>query len=189
MLQPPPHAHFIRKAVLISKISRMPKDVQDLKNELHRVTTTTLVYKPNSTKISLGEPNFTYLITKRAMHKLVMPGKWTIPGGGLHVSDYINTPPTTKAKQWYGALEKSLRREIKEEVGLEIGKPEFLTDLTFIRPDGVPVICFSYFATFVGGEVKLDADTTDYAWVDLEEAKKYDLIDGIWEEIEMVDKI
>ncbi len=158
----------------------MLTDQQDLKNELHRITTTTLVYKPD----------LTYLITKRAMHKIVMPGKWTIPGGGLHVNDYINTPSSTAgAKQWYGALEKSLRREIKEEVGLEVGKLEFLVDLTFIRPDGVPVICFSYFAPYINGEVKLDEDTTEFRWVTLEEAKNYDLIDGIWEEIEMADKI
>lgn len=148
--------------------------------ELHRITTTTLVYKPN----------FTYLITKRAMHKKVMPGKWTIPGGGLSVDDYINTPPSTKgAQQWYGALEKSLRREIREEVNLEIGKPEFLVDLTFIRPDGIPVICFSYFAPYVSGEVKLDEDATDFKWVTLEEAKDYDLIEGIWGEIEMAEKL
>jgi 8-oxo-dGTP pyrophosphatase MutT (NUDIX family) len=121
--------------------------------ELHRITTTTLVYKPD----------LIYLITKRAMHKKVMPGKWTIPGGGLSTDDYIYTPSSTQgAKQWYGALQISLKREIKEETNLEIGKPEFLVDLTFIRPDGVPVICFSYFAPYVSGEVILDEDATDF---------------------------
>lgn len=148
--------------------------------ELHRITTTTLVYKPD----------LKYLITKRAMHKKVMPGKWTIPGGGMSTDDYSSDKPSTNgALQWYGALEKSLRREIKEETGLEIGKPEFLVDLTFIRPDGVPVICFSYFAPYLSGEVKLDEDATDFAWVTLEEAKKYDLIDGIWDEIRQVQEI
>lgn len=148
--------------------------------ELHRITTTTLVYKPGRI----------YLITKRALHKKLMPGKWTIPGGGLSVDDYINEPSSTKmGKQWYGALEKSLRREIKEEVNLEIGKPEFLVDLTFIRPDAIPVICFSYFAPYVSGEVALDEDATEFAWVTLEQAKEYDLIDGIWDEIREVDEI
>ncbi|HEY4515683.1 MAG TPA: NUDIX domain-containing protein [Candidatus Paceibacterota bacterium] len=148
--------------------------------ELHRITSTALVYKPD----------FTYLITKRAMHKKVMPGKWTIPGGGLSVDDYIDTPSSTgDGKQWYGALEKSLRREIKEEVNLEIGKPEFLVDLTFIRPDGVPVICFSYFAPYISGEVKLDDDATDFKWVTVDEAAEYDLIDGVLGEIQEVHKI
>ena len=152
----------------------------EINKELHRITTTALVYKPD----------YTYLITKRALHKKVMPGKWTIPGGGLSMDDYVNTPSSTEgAKQWYGAVQISLRREIKEEVNLEIGKPELLIDLTFIRPDGVPVVCFSYYAPYVSGEVKLDEDATEFAWVTLEEAKNYDLIDGIWDEIRQVEEI
>ena len=151
-----------------------------LNKELHRVTTTVVIYKPN----------FTYLITKRAPHKILMPNKWTVPGGGLNVDDYIHSKPETpEAPQWYGALEISMRREIKEEVNLEIGKPEFLTDLAFIRPDGVPVICFSYFAPYVSGDVVLDADATEFAWVSLEEAKNYDLIAGVWDEIREVEEI
>lgn len=148
--------------------------------ELHRVVTTVLIYKPD----------FTYLITKRALHKKMMPGKWTIPGGGLTVDDYIHTPPHSKgAPQWYGALQNAMKREIKEEVNLEIGKAELLTDLTFVIPDGTPVICFSYFAPYISGEVVLDEDATEYAWVTAEEAKSYDLIDGIWGEINEIDQI
>jgi len=164
--------------------------------ELHRITTTTLVYKPDpSSRVELTTGQaFIYLITKRAMHKKVMPGKWTIPGGGLSMDDYINTLSSTEgAKQWYGALERSLRREIKEEVNLYVGKPELLVDLTFIRPDGIPVLCLSYFAPYVSGEVSIDqdidGDTTDFAWVSLEEAKNYDLIEGIWDEMRQVDEI
>ena len=78
---------------------------------------------------------------------------------------------------------------MREEVNLEIEKPQYLLDLTFIRPDGIPVLVLNYFAKYKSGEVKLDADSIDYKWVTLEEAKSYDIIDGIWEEIEMVDKI
>ena len=148
--------------------------------ELHRIVTTALIYKPN----------LTYLITKRAMHKKVMPGKWTIPGGGLTMDDYIDSTPSTQgAKQWYGALEISLRREIREEVNLGIGKLEFLTDLTFIRPDGIPVLCLSYFAPYVSGEVKLDNDATEFAWITVDKVGDYDLIDGIAEEIRQIDNI
>jgi 8-oxo-dGTP pyrophosphatase MutT (NUDIX family) len=148
--------------------------------ELHRIATTTIIYKSYHT----------FLITKRSPAKKVHPNKWTVPGGGLNTDDYINTPPSTSdGKQWYGALENSLRREIKEEVNLEIGKPEFLVDLTFIRPDGVPVLVLSYFAPYVSGEVVLDEDATEFAWVTLEQAKNYDLIDGIWDEIRQVDEI
>ena len=124
------------------------------------------------------------------MHKKVMPGKWTIPGGGLTMDDYIDSTPSTQgAKQWYGALEISLRREIREEVNLGIGKLEFLTDLTFIRPDGIPVLCLSYFAPYVSGEVKLDNDATEFAWITVDKVGDYDLIDGIAEEIRQIDNI
>jgi len=82
-----------------------------------------------------------------------------------------------------------LRREIKEEVNVEIGKPEFFTDFTYITPDGVPVLGFTYFAEYVSGEVVLDEDATEFAWVSLEEASKYDLIDGLLGELKPVDEI
>jgi ADP-ribose pyrophosphatase YjhB (NUDIX family) len=82
-----------------------------------------------------------------------------------------------------------LYREIDEEVNIKIEKPEFLVDLTFIRPDGIPVIVFSYFAKYISGDVTLDADAVDFKWVTLEEAKNYDLIDGVWEEIRDVEHI
>jgi len=146
--------------------------------ELHRITVTAIIYKDGK-----------YLITKRSPHKKVFPNKWTVPGGGMNVDDYINTPVSTKSGQWYYAIEKTLRREVKEEVNLEIKKPVYLLDLAFISPQGTPVIVLSYYAEYDSGEIKLDEDSTDYKWVTLEEAKQYDIIDGIWEEIEMVDKI
>ncbi len=144
---------------------------------LHRITSTAIVCKAGK-----------YLITQRSLNKKVFPGKWHVPGGGLAVGDYKNSPKN-KAGQWYFAVENSLRREIREEVGLEVKKLKFLLDLAFIRPDGIPVATLSYWAQYKSGKVKLDEDSIDYKWVTLAEAKKYDLIDGIWEEIEMVDKI
>jgi 8-oxo-dGTP pyrophosphatase MutT (NUDIX family) len=86
-------------------------------------------------------------------------------------------------------MQKSLLRELAEEVGVRVGKPEFLVELTFIRPDGIPVIVFSYFTKFISGKVKLDDDAVEFAWPTLREAKKYDLIDGIWGELRDVEKI
>ena len=148
--------------------------------ELHRITTTAIIYSSD----------FKYLITKRSLYKKVMPGKWTVPGGGLCIDDYVNTKPSTEgSNQWYGVLENSLRREIREEVNVEIGKPEFLVDLTFIRPDGVPVLCISYYAPYISGEVILDEDATEYTWISADEVANYDLIEGIDHEIQQVDEI
>ncbi len=151
----------------------------EIKNrELHRITSTAIIYKKDK-----------YLLLKRSLNKKAFPGQWTVPGGGLEVDDYLNIPKTTK-DHWYFAIEKSLRREIKEECNLEVGKMKYLVDIAFIRPDGIPTIILSFYTPFKSGEVKLEEEeNTDYAWVSYEEAKEYDLVEGLLEEIEMVDKI
>ncbi len=150
--------------------------------ELHRIAITGIIYNDDGK----------YLVTKRSLEKKAFPGMWTVPGGGISTDDYIDTPPTHANGQWYNIVEQTLRREIKEEVNVEIEKPEYLLDLTFIRPDNVPVLVLSYMCKYASGEVKIEGDngdTIDFAWATLEDLKSYELIDGILEEIEMVDKI
>ena len=145
--------------------------------ELHRVATTCIIYNDTGK----------YLVTKRSPHKKAFPNKWTVPGGGLSTDDYIHTPKSYGAPQWYGSLELALIREVKEEVNVEIGKPKYLLDLTFINPAGVPCLVISYYAPYVSGEVKLDEDAVEYKWVTLKEAKELDFISGIYDEIAMVE--
>ncbi len=150
-------------------------EIKDRK--LHRVALTCIIHK-----------NGEYLLTQRGLNEKAFPGKWTVPGGNLEVDDYINLP-ASDAGQWYNALDIALRREVKEETGLQVGKLNYLVDITFIRPDGVPVVILSYWADYESGEVKLGGDSANFSWVTLDQAKNYDLIDGILGEIEMVDKI
>jgi len=145
--------------------------------ELHRIAITCIIYNDKRK----------YLVTKRSPHKKVHPNKWTVPGGGLNTDDYISTPQTHGNAGWYGAVEKALLREVKEEVNVEIGELHYLLDLTFIRPDGIPVLVLSYYAPYLSGKVTLDEDAVEYKWVTLKEAKELDLIAGLYEEIEMVD--
>ena len=144
---------------------------------LHRTSSTAIIYKDNK-----------YLLVRRSLDKKAFPGKWTVPGGGLEVDDYINLPKTT-SELWYFVIENSLRREIKEETNTEVGKIKYLLSMTFIRTDGIPVVILSFYCPYKSGEVKLDEDHIDYAWATFEEVKKYDLVEGLLEEIEMVDEI
>ncbi|MBZ9578360.1 NUDIX domain-containing protein [Patescibacteria group bacterium] len=144
--------------------------------ELHRITSTAIVHKDGK-----------YLLLQRSPNKKAFPGKWTVPGGGLEVSDYINLPKTT-SDHWYFAIENSLRREIKEETGLEVGELKYLCSMTFIRPDGIPTVILSFYCDWKSGLVKLDEDNINYAWTAVEEAKNYDLVEGLLEEIKMVDR-
>lgn len=145
--------------------------------EQHRIATTAIIFR--------GDARM--LITKRAPHKKVWPNRWTVPGGGLETDDYTYLEPTHPGDtpQWYSVVDRSLRREIREEVGLEIGAPTLVCDLAFIRPDGQPVLVLSYMADLVGtSSVVYDEDTAGHAWVTAEEAKSFDLIDGIQWELE-----
>lgn len=129
-----------------------------------------------------------FLITKRSPKEKAFPNQWTVPGGKLELNDYTNRPKDTSA-HWYNIFEDLLKREVFEETGLEIKNIKYLTSLSFIRPDKIPTIVVSLFADYSKGELKLCPELTEHAWVALEEAKNYNLIEGIYEELEMLDKI
>ncbi|MFA6519759.1 MAG: NUDIX domain-containing protein [Candidatus Paceibacterota bacterium] len=143
---------------------------------LHEVAITAIVVKDGK-----------YLITRRVMSKKRFPGKWTVPGGRITTDDYINLPKDTD-ECWYNVLERVVRREVTEEVGLEIKNIEYVTSLATIDKEGTPILIISCMADWAGGEVVLQTSETDeYAWVTLEEGKSYDLIGGIDEELQMAD--
>lgn len=143
---------------------------------LHEVAITAIIVKD-------GE----YLITRRALTKKRFPGKWTVPGGKMETSDYLKLPKDTEF-YWYNVLERTLKRETKEEVGLEIANIEYVTSLARVHEDGSPSLVISCMADYVSGEVKLQAEENDqFIWVTLEEAKSNDLLDGIYDELCMVE--
>ena len=61
--------------------------------------------------------------------------------------------------------------------------------MTFIQPDNSPMLIISLSAEHDNGEVVLNNESINYKWVDVEEAKNYDLIEGIYEEIVMLDNL
>jgi len=128
-----------------------------------------------------------YLISKRSEKEKNFPNFWTVPGGKLETTDYMSRTKDTN-DHWYNVLEDLSRREVKEEVGLEIKNINYVTSLVYIRSDGIPAIIISLYADWASGEVKLEEDMVDYKWVSLKEAKNYQLIEGIYEELEMLDK-
>lgn len=143
---------------------------------LHEVVVTAIVVKDEK-----------YLITRRSATKKRFPSMWTVPGGKLETSDYTSTPKPTK-DYWYNVLEGVVRREVKEETGIEIDNIDYVTSLATIHTDGTPSIVISVMADYVSGEVVLqEAETDKHEWVTLEEANAYDLIDGIYDELKMAD--
>lgn len=129
-----------------------------------------------------------YLIAKRAEWEKAFPGKWSVPGGKLKVLDYILKKKDTR-DHWYNIFENVLISETAEEVGLNIKCIGYITSMVYIRSDDVPCLIVSLYAHAEEGEVKLCNALSEYKWVNLEEAKKYDLVEGLYEEIEMLDKL
>lgn len=127
-----------------------------------------------------------YLITQRSHIKKRFPDMWTVPGGHLEEQDYKDVPLNGDGCR-YGVLENALHREVREEVGLEIKNLRWITSMTL---DHDKVLVISLLADYAAGETVLDAaESQDYAWVTLQEAKSYKLIDGIFEELELAEAI
>lgn len=145
-------------------------------NKLHEVVITAIVVRDGK-----------YLITRRAKTKKRFPGMWTVPGGKLETADYTSLPRDTKS-YWYNVLEKTLRREAQEEVGIRIKNIQYVTSLATVHDDGSPSLVISCLADYDSGEIRLQSEETDaHAWVTIREAKKYDLIDGIYDELAMAE--
>jgi 8-oxo-dGTP diphosphatase len=143
---------------------------------LHEVVMSTIIVKDTK-----------FLITRRSPNKKRFPGMWTIPGGKLETKDYLDLPKSTEF-YWYNVLEQVLRREVSEEVGLEVTNIEYITSLATVHADGSPSLVITCIADYVSGEVTLQKDEADdFKWVNIEEAKGYKLIDGIYDELVMAD--
>lgn len=143
---------------------------------LHEVVITAIIVKGGK-----------YLITRRSPNKKRFPGMWTVPGGKMETSDYLNLPKDTE-HYWYNVLERTLKREVKEEVGIDIDNVEYVTSLATVHADGNPSLVISCLADYARGKIKLQEGESDqYAWVSLKGAKNYQLIDGIYDELVMAE--
>lgn len=139
---------------------------------MHEVVATVIIVKDGQ-----------YLITRRSPQKKRFPGMWTVPGGHLEIDDYIHMPKD-KNGYWNNVLEHSLKREVKEEVGLEIKNVEYVTSMALVHNDGSPSIIISCVAEYVSGDVVLQEEETDkFKWVSIDEAKRYSFVGGIYNEM------
>ncbi|MGD0729390.1 MAG: NUDIX domain-containing protein [Candidatus Micrarchaeaceae archaeon] len=134
------------------------------------------------------------LILKRDKREKAHPEKYAFPGGKLEWKDMdINNPTRINGDilDYENAVEELLRREVMEEAGIEIHDAfAYVNSVAFIRPDEIPVILVKFAAKYKSGEVKLEEGSfTDHAWVNEEEVKNYDCIEGIKEEVSNVVRI
>ena len=134
------------------------------------------------------------LILKRSERETVHPGRFGVVGGKLeHVNLNLSKPSHVNGDtlDFYNAIPELAAREAKEEAGINVGGDlKYISSLVFVRPDAVPVVLLEFAAEYTGGEVILEKGAfSDYAWVNAEEVKQYETIDGIDEEVAIAVKL
>ena len=96
-------------------------------------------------------------------------GEWSIPGGAVELDE---------------SVEAALRREVREETGLEIAVGRFLEVFERVEPDGDGGVRFhfvvlDYAATVVGGTLRAGDDAADAAFAEPDDLDRYALADTV----------
>lgn len=114
------------------------------------------------------EKNGKFLIAQRSFDEVQEPGKWSLPGGKVEVEGHD-----------HDVLEKGVKREIKEEVGITIyDNPIYVCSGSFIRVDKAPVVSILFLCKWKSGIAKPLEDSIDVAWIDIKDLDKYEFAIG-----------
>ncbi len=103
-----------------------------------------------------------YLMAKRGNTEPHKPGVWSLPGG--KVENEVERD----------ILQSTLKKEIKEEVGLDITETiELVYNNTFRRIDNAHVVSLTFLCHYKGGEAEALDDTAEVKWFTIEELKNF----------------
>jgi 8-oxo-dGTP pyrophosphatase MutT (NUDIX family) len=149
------------------------------KEKLFYFVANTIVYRDSDKRC---------LILKRSEREIAHPGRYGVIGGKLEWNDMPVEKPdhiNGDVLDYNDMLEKLIAREAMEEAGVEIYRDMlYINSKTFIRPDEVPTVMIKFTSKYKSGDVILeDGAFTDHAWVNEEEVKDFNCIDGIQEEV------
>jgi len=106
-----------------------------------------------------------FLIIKRGSNEDVYAEEWDIPGG--------------KVKFGENPIE-SLKREVKEEAGIQIDVKKPIDIWTFFKNKGkTQVIGVTFLCNFISGDVALGKEHIDFRWISPNEIGNYKIHEGI----------
>jgi mutator protein MutT len=104
------------------------------------------------------------LIAQRSPEEGHEGGRWSIPGGKIESSG-----------EEHDVLLKNIKREISEEVGIEIfDNITLVHDNTFTRSNGDNVLALVFLCKYKSGEAKPLEDTVAVRWVGKDEIDNYE---------------
>lgn len=101
-----------------------------------------------------------YLIIRRGAKESHAAGMFSLVGGKVEMAD--------------GTLEEALRREIFEEVGLQVDKEMvYIESQAFVADDGEPVMNIVFLCRFIGGRAKIKnrAEVAEIRWLTASEIR------------------
>lgn len=123
----------------------------------------------NACAVIVDEDNKILLLKRSSDPKIWQPSKWALVGGGIEKGE---------------TAEEAIKREIKEEIDLDIDK--FTKSFTIQRnPDSIETV----FACRYKGEptdIKLNDEHTNYGWYDVDEMNFLDIVPNLLEYINLV---
>lgn len=77
-----------------------------------------------------------YLLARRSLKDDQAAGKWAVPGGKVDMELESNI------------VENALKREVMEEVGVEVDGFQFLSSRSFIRSSGHHVVALAFIVNY-----------------------------------------
>jgi len=115
---------------------------------------------------ALIEKDGEFLFGKKDVGVGPFPDKWLIPGGGVDLE--------------HETLEEGLRREIREETGIEITnirRETFKDEVGIKHEEKIYHIFLDYYAQYASGEVRAGDDLKEVKWIKKEELGTLDVAD------------
>lgn len=112
------------------------------------------------------------LLVERGQEPL--KGVWSLPGGAVEVGEH---------------LKDAIRREVREETGLEVDSLSIAEIFERIMPDAAGrteyhYVLIDYLCKVTGGELRAASDASRAVWVPRGELANYDITEGTLEVIE-----
>ena len=112
------------------------------------------------------------LISRRSFQEKHQPGSWTIPGGKVE-----NGPDSDEV---FNIVEKTLVKEIREEVGIEISTNiRLIANNTFRHSEGHIVLALVFLCEFKSGNAQALEDTIDTVWITPQQLNEYEFAPNV----------
>lgn len=123
-----------------------------------------------ATKAIIKNENGKFLVLYKSETEEISPNEIDVPGGRMKFGE---------------KAEESIKREVKEEVGINIEIVKPLRVWGLIKDD-LHLVGITFLAKYIDGEFMLSGEHTKYEWIDKEKILVGDYPEWIKEEFKMI---